>query len=102
MILKDFLAAIEAMVALPPYLRQRLVALGPSLTDEERAETITTIEPEYADIEAANKDLIQAFDDGIAAVDTFRKQDLPKVYGAIEAEEHAQAESILDDNIQNA
>lgn len=92
-----FADAVKGMVGLPPLMRDHLLTLAPKLSDEERAQAMTKLQAIHGDILKTSEELVKEIDAGEAELSEFRRTELPKINAKIEKEEHAGAESILDD-----
>jgi len=94
----QFLVAVQKMNGLPPGMIEHLAVLAPKMTDEERADTVTKLQPLNTQIREVEGEVLQTVDDEIAVIDELTNTVLPKVQQDIEAGEHAAAEDIFDTN----
>ncbi len=95
---EDFIAAARALIGLPPAMIDQLVALAPKLTDQRRAEAMAELQKEHGEIMTESKAILANVDEGMKEIAAFRRTELPKIHGEVEAEERAGAEHILDDD----
>lgn len=98
MTLDDFLKAIQAMVAIPAPLRERLTQLASHMTEEERKQTMESLLQSNQKIETINTDIAGALDEGIAGIDQYRKKELSKQSRKSEAQDQEAADKIFDDD----
>lgn len=95
---EEFTKAVVEMTAIPPVLRKRLMDLAPHLTDDERAQTLASLQGSNERIGTIVDDMTKALNDGIAALDRYGKTTVAAQVKEQEDQEHKAADKILDDD----
>ncbi len=95
---EEFAKAVEAMTAIPPALRKRLMELAPHMTDDERVQTLASLKGSNDRIGGIVDTMTKELDEGIAAMDRYGKTTVAAKTQKIEEEEHKAADKILDDD----
>ena len=95
-----FVQAIQEMPGLLPAMVERLTALAPHLTDEERQQTVDQLTPLNADIVKKEQKAQQILDEAVKDVQALKRKEVPKLHQMIDEEEHGRAEGILDDQMK--
>ncbi len=98
---EDFIAAVRTLTGLPPVMIEQLVALAPKLSDKRRAEAMAELQKEHGEILTESRAILASVDEGMKEITAFRRTELPKIHGEVEADERAGAEHILDDDASN-
>lgn len=96
----EFITAVEAMTGFLPDLMERLTDLAPTLSEDQRERAILDLEPLNAELLGLYERQEEILTEAEEKFETFRKQELPKITGMIEASEHAEADTIFDSALQ--
>lgn len=96
-----FIDAVTAMKGLVPGMVEHLSAMAPNLTDEEREQTLATLQPLSGQIETLEEEQVKIFDDAQKAAAALKRTEVPKIKQTYEANEKQSAESSFDTQFRN-
>ncbi len=93
-----FIKTVQDMKGLRPDMIERLVQLAPYLSEEDLDEAAKKLGVDHEEIKKLNADVIDALDQGIAAMDAYQRSEMGAMQKDAQKEDEAAADKILDDD----